>query len=520
MTAPAQKWPGGEWLVPWMPLAFAVIAFLCWGCRDLWDPTEARYGQAAFEMLHSHNWLTPTLAGAPHLTKPPLSYWLIALGMKIFGVNPWGARFFLSCSFLATLFAVQSLGKTMGFASREAKVAALIYATSAIPFAGGHTLSTDGFLVFWETLGVLAAWRVWRGQGHGVSFWRLIFWVSFGLAFLTKGPPGLLPFVAIAVFHFLRRLPERHEGDFPDKKNGLFSVGGFLLFVVISFSWYGLLVWQQHDLIGYFLGDEVYNRIFTANHHRDAPFWIYFPILVAGVGPWLIVWPRAVRQWWQFRPGTGKKMEDWQLFCLLWIVLSLLIFMISKSRLVFYVLPLFVPISLILGHECLETLNSFPFTRARWRQGGMVVAGLWMLAMVAYTTGMGWFFPQAHLRPAAHIFKEALALENQGNYQVYWLWTGRQRYSLSFSMGQIIRVAETILPQYAGISSTPYYITEEKILAIVDQNGWHAFGGPPRVLARAQGMVLFTMKPMKSLLPFMRWPTQSPITPEEKMREP
>ena len=279
-TGPAT--PDWERFIPWSPLLFAAIAFLCWGARPLWDTSEARYGQAAFEMIANHNWLSPTLAGVPHLTKPPLSYWFIGAGMKLFGVNAWGARFFLSVSFLLTIFAVQYLGRAMGFEPRKAVAAALVYATAAIPFTGGHTLTTDGFLVLWETIGVLAAWQVWRGAPQRQSLWRMIFWAAFGLAFLTKGPPGCLPLLVIPAFLWLRRgepLPR------------LFSVAGLILFLILSLSWYGLMIWQQSDLLDYFLKDEVFKRVFTAEHHRNAPFWIYAPVLIFGMAPWLPLWP-------------------------------------------------------------------------------------------------------------------------------------------------------------------------------------------------------------------------------------
>lgn len=93
----------------------------------------------------------------------------------------------------------------MGFDPRKAAAAAMIYATAVITFGGGHTLTTDGFLVLFETIGVLAAWQVWRGARERQPLWRMIFWTAFGLAFLTKGPPGCLPLLVIPVFLRLRQ---------------------------------------------------------------------------------------------------------------------------------------------------------------------------------------------------------------------------------------------------------------------------------------------------------------------------
>lgn len=123
-----RNWTG---IMRWVPLIFVVLAFLLWGERPLGDTSEALYGQAAFEMLKSGNWLIPTLGGQTHLTKPPLLYWLIGLGLKIFGGNARVACFFLSAAFLATIFAVRELTRTMGHDRRQAFAAAMIFATGS-----------------------------------------------------------------------------------------------------------------------------------------------------------------------------------------------------------------------------------------------------------------------------------------------------------------------------------------------------------------------------------------------------
>jgi 4-amino-4-deoxy-L-arabinose transferase-like glycosyltransferase len=490
----AKGCPGNRWdvdrLVNLAPLLFLVLAFLFWGGRTLWDTSEARYGQAAFEMLHFGHWLVPSLAAEPHLTKPPLTYWLIGAGMKIFGVDAWGARFFLSLAFLATIMAVRELASTLGFDRRQASVAALIYATGAIPFAGGHTLTTDGFLVLWETLGMLAAWKVWCGEPARRPLWRLVFWVSFGLAFLTKGPPGWLPFLVIAVFLRARRKADRPR---------LASIAGIGAFLIVSLWWYVTMVWQNPHLFSYFMVGEVYDRIFTTVHHRVEPFWYYLPILGAGVGPWLMLWPWLGKRVWRSLADKGHHLADWQLFSLLWVVISLVIFTLSKSKMVFYVLPLFVPLSLGLARVFTDDFLPLALRISFWRHFGWGIALLWAVVLVVYTGGLDFLAPNRSMRPAAEVFARATAKLPQ-KPQIYWVWAGRQRYSLSFYMQQVIRDADE--PAAEGARETvpaggkpSLYVTEEKDLRAAEHNGRKEFpGGAPYVLARAQGYVLFAQK--------------------------
>lgn len=470
------------WAVP----LFILLAFLFWGARTLWDTSEARYGQAAFEMLHSGNWLVPTLGGAPHLTKPPFTYWMIALGLKLFGVNAWGARFFLSAAFFLTILAVRELASTMGFDRRQSLAAALIFATAAIPFSAGHTLTTDGFLALWETVGVLAAWKVWRGEEKRITVWRFLFWIAFALAFLTKGPPGWLPFLAIAVFTFMQR------NRMADRR--LFTPLSFAVFLIVSFSWYGFIILRQHQMLDYFLEDEVYKRIFTSSHHRNAPFWIYLPVLLAGVGPWLLLWPWLFKRTWRYLANRADRFHDWQFFLILWIALPLTVFTVAKSRLVFYVLPLFVPIALGLGRVLVSDLLPRLYRSTKWQRTALVITIAWGVILILSTTSLDLLARDRSLRSTAEVFNEKIA-EIPGRHPCYWVW-GAQPYSLPFYMRRVLKDTDSLTPEGEsdGLRLTPFFMGKYANFQRLSKQGKLMVGDrQPLVLAVSQGCVLFTM---------------------------
>src|SRR5260370_33692170 len=72
-------------------LVLAWLAATAWA-RPLMLPDEGRYVAAAWEMLHSGQWLTPTLDGLPFFHKPPLFYWITAASLKLFGMGELAAR--------------------------------------------------------------------------------------------------------------------------------------------------------------------------------------------------------------------------------------------------------------------------------------------------------------------------------------------------------------------------------------------------------------------------------------------
>jgi predicted membrane-bound mannosyltransferase len=78
--------------VPFYWLA-AVIAWLAaLGFRPLFNPDEGRYAEIPREMLEAGNFVVPRLNDLVYLEKPPLQYWLTALGFRLLGISPFSAR--------------------------------------------------------------------------------------------------------------------------------------------------------------------------------------------------------------------------------------------------------------------------------------------------------------------------------------------------------------------------------------------------------------------------------------------
>jgi 4-amino-4-deoxy-L-arabinose transferase len=125
---------------------------------------------------------------------------------------------------------------------------------------------------------------------------------------------------------------------------------------VVAFTWFGVVVAQQPDRLGYFLGYEVYDRIFTATHDRNAQWYgafkVYLPVLLVGTLPWLLFAVIAaggpMRGWRALRKKLREGDRDWLLLAY-WLLLPLAIFFLARSRLQLYVLPLFVPLALAMA---------------------------------------------------------------------------------------------------------------------------------------------------------------------------
>lgn len=354
-----------------------VLGFAFQGSRALYSTDEGRYASNALQMVDSGQYLVPAYSpDRINFTKPPMTTWVIAASLKTFGRSAWAVRTPYALAFILTALLVVAMGRDL--VPDKPWLAGLIYASSLFPFLAANIVSTDVLLTLFEALAVLGFVRAWLGRVDASSpaalRWRWLMWLGFGLAFLTKGPPGLIPLLGMAPFVF-RREGWRGLGR-------LFGLTGLILFVLVGMSWYAVVVLRTPGLLDYFLHYEVYDRLFTGAQGRHAQWYgwivVYVPVLLLGTLPW---WPAVAR-----RAGAvlnpSRWREGWRrgepsLFLWLWFVLPLIVFCLSRSRLPMYLLPLFMPQSLLLARALSPRIDL-------GRRGQQIGLGVWIAVLLAF----------------------------------------------------------------------------------------------------------------------------------------
>ncbi len=324
-----------------------MVGFAFQGSHGLLESTEGRYAEAAREMLETGNWLVPQLDYRPHWTKPPLAYWAIIGGMMTFGENEWGVRFYNAVAFVALVWVVARIGRRL-WDRRTGILAALLYATAPYAVYAASSVQTDVLLSLWDACIVLAYWEARAAEKpRREAAWVAALWVFTGLAFMTKGPPGLLTPAAVLAFEFYMRRTDR-------AKVRLMRFAGIAAFLAIGGAWFLVVIWRTPGLLSYFVGEEVIGRVFTAhfdrNPHWYAPLYIYVPPLLFGLGPIVAIWFIAAKRYakglrWPTIRDYLRRHEH-GMFLLTWLALPLVILSISQSRLPLYVLPVFPAVAL------------------------------------------------------------------------------------------------------------------------------------------------------------------------------
>lgn len=383
----------------WLVALLCLMAFAFQGTRGLWEPDEGRYSSGGIHMQQGGDWLIPTVDGeTPHLTKPPVTYWALAASFALLGPNEWAARLPGALAYICTGLLLFGLGRRL--CAGKPWLPSIVWGLSFAPAIAANVVSTDPVLVLFETAAMYAFVEAWSRDGADARRWFVWMWLAWGLAFMTKGPPGLLPLLAMTL---LLAIHDRA------RLRTMYLPAGTVVFLVVAFTWFGVVVAQQPDRLGYFLGYEVYDRVFTAAHDRNSQWYgafkVYLPVLLAGTLPWLVFSLQAAggpaNAYHALRRRLCERDRHWLLLCY-WLLVPLATFFLARSRLQLYVLPLFVPMALMMARPL-----------ARWRglegRRGVTIIALTALALLGLKATLAYWPSNRDSRQLASQLRQRLA---------------------------------------------------------------------------------------------------------------
>jgi len=319
-----------------MPLALyiALSHFM-----PLIEPDESRYFEISDNMVDSCDYVMPRLAGVIYLEKPPLSYWASALIFKLFGETDFTTRLYVGICAWACLLLVYFMGSFLHDRTTGLYATGML-GTSLFFFIFGNFNILDIPLTFYTCLAVWAGYRHVTGTSDKKA-WLYLLYLSSALAFLTKGLIGVVfPFAILGLWLVLSGQWKRTAA--------LFSPVGIVLFLVITSPWL-ILVQQEHeDFLRFFFIQEHFLRYTTTMHGRDNSILLYLPAVIIGCLPWTAFLVKAA---WEVRKDKGSASAlRGKSFLWTWIIFIFVFFSLSSSKLIPYITPIFIPLSVLIGN--------------------------------------------------------------------------------------------------------------------------------------------------------------------------
>ena len=320
---------------------FISIAFISLliglGSYGLAETSEARYAEISREMLLTGDYLNPQLLGIFHFHKPPITYYITSLGYQIFGINEFGARFFLQVAVIIQLMFIYGLAQLLFKSKKIAFLSGLIYFSIPIILISSRNLTTDAYL----TTFIMAAIYCWQLYTNNKKIRFLYgFYLSLGLALLTKGPVAIL-FILVYVITYKIIF----KSSF---KTSIHHILGSIICLSIGASWFVLVMIENPKLWDYFIEKQIAGRI-TGNSFRERskPFWFFLPIIVGFLLPWLI---GSIPRFKIKLRSLSKISKEAQLLLVASIVL-LLLFSSFSTKLILYILPVFWMLAIFIAKQ-------------------------------------------------------------------------------------------------------------------------------------------------------------------------
>ncbi len=250
---------------------------------DVMEVDAAQYAALAMEMLQTGEYLEVFQRGEAYNSmgfpdKPPLLFWLAALGYKIFGIGNIGYKI---ASVISAFIGAYSLFRfTQNLYNKAvATKAVIIYTVSVAFLLMISDIRTDTLLTAWI---IFAVWQL--HQFITQKSWRSFFlgFTGIALAMLAKGPLGIMvPALAIG-FHLIL------NKNFKEIFNWKWLLGIAWVLILLSPMLWGLYSqWGFENGIKYYFWTQSFGRITGENvwKNESDPFFFIHTFLWSAL-PW------------------------------------------------------------------------------------------------------------------------------------------------------------------------------------------------------------------------------------------
>lgn len=327
-------------ILVFLTLLFSLFVFFFrLGDRSLIEFDEGVYALVAKRMAQSSDFLTLRWQeGKAWFDKGPLYFWLTAPLLKIFGYSAFNVRFWSSFLGFLTVVSVFLIGITL------ADVYVGVIAASVLS-------ATVGF-VYYARLGMLDAPNAFFNTA---AVWLLIK--------AQRNPKFLYPLSVIAAMGFLNRgfiaflgpfayLAYRLIFDRPFGRFGRDAVLACLLFVALTLPWHAVMFFlYRGDFLDTYFSHQMFRRFGQAIEGKGAPLFWYLDVVKTHFRVWFVLLGLFV-------PVIGYRLfkHDRIVWLIsLWAGFTFAVFTLAQSKLIWYILPIYPPLALLVAY-CLVLL--------------------------------------------------------------------------------------------------------------------------------------------------------------------
>lgn len=327
-----------------------LMIFLGLGHNSLipWD--EAIYAKIAKNMMMDSNYLVMHwIPGKIWYEKPPLLMWSISGLFKLLGYTSLAAKLPSAMAGFGTIVATYFFSKRI-FTRRAALITTLSLTTTVSFILYSRMAMTDVLCTFFITLSLYAFYFSTESKKGKMYFWLVLSGIFSGLAVMTKGVVGLIPLVIIGLFSLYLLF---------SNKSGLAILRNAFITIVVSIlvflPWHLKMFQLFGDVfINNYLGYHVFERATEAIEDKGQPIYWYLIVIKVSMRLWFIsllgAFPFVLYNIFKRGDTLASSSKKILIFITLWSLTILAFFSLAQSKLVWYIIPIYVPLALLNGY--------------------------------------------------------------------------------------------------------------------------------------------------------------------------
>lgn len=355
-----------------LAVALITLGFLP-GAADMSSHDESRCRDTALNMIHSGDYLVPFYEGEPRLRKPPLVYWMMAASANVIGENNIAWR--VPSIALALLTVLLTVRLATEVAGEEAGMATgLVLATNYEFIKDGRYATFDMPLTFFVCV---SAYCFHQWMTRKSAPWVYGAFAAIGLAFLTKGPVGLIFPILAAIVYALVMLARR-EYDGPRGWQLLHLLPAILLFAAIALPWFFLILQRMPEAWGIWTG-ELDRGSEDSTHPK--PLWYYTTEVLGDALPWTLFLVGALFHFARRRDWLANRKF---IFVACWLLAGFFFLHFWVSKRGTYLLPMYPAGAILVGVYLADVFAREPLIRPWEKWFFRVTIGLiGILALIA-----------------------------------------------------------------------------------------------------------------------------------------
>lgn len=318
------------------------------------DGDDKFYGDIARHILASGDWMTLQDPGQPWwiVDKPPLSFWFMAISIRLGGDTEAALRFWQLLMAVVAIVVTFRIAR-LGAGREDSLLAALFLGTSVQFFYLSLNPKQDIPLSLFLALAFYAYLVYRRGGGTRAA---VASGTCAALAVLSKGIVAFAVFALVVAVDWARSRSAKDTGDWRWAQ----IAAGVAAFVLVAAPWFlvGAVRQGRPFIDTFFLGGTLGVGRFFRGVTTPLPYWqavlVEIPTVMLGMVPWTGFLPGAVREAWRsLREGPPSVR-----LCTLWSGGYFLLAALSPAdKMMHHLLPIFVPTAVLMARGVMTTLS-------------------------------------------------------------------------------------------------------------------------------------------------------------------